>query len=111
MSTKTPAIISAILTILLLTVLGVLSLLFQMVALNGVSERQGVTAMGISLVCQGMGAILLGIFAGWLTKLMITKFNLNKILAVVIAVALGTLFGGIIAFLSIIISIPVAGIR
>ena len=82
-----------------------------MVALNGVSERQAMTAMGISLVCQGIGVILLGILAGWLTKLMITKFNWNKILAVVIAVTLGTLFGGIIAFLSIIISIPVAGIR
>ena len=111
MPTKTPAIISAILTILLLIFLAVLSLLFQMVALNGVSGRQGVTAMSISLVCQSIAAILLGIFAVWLTKLMISKFNLNKILAVVIAVAVGTLFGGIIAFLSIIISIPVAGIR
>jgi len=41
MPSKTPAIISALLTVLLLIFLAVLSLLFQMVALNGTSERQG----------------------------------------------------------------------
>ena len=69
------------------------------------------TAMGVSLVCQGVGAILAALLAGWLTNLGITKFNWNNILAVVIAVIVGTLLGTVISFLSIIISIPLAGIR
>jgi len=111
MSNKTPAIISVILTVLLLIVLAVLSLLFEMVALNGASERQGVTAMGISLICQGIGVILLGLLAGRATNFMITRFNWNKTLAVIIAVIAGIVVGGFISFLSIIIAIPAAGIR
>lgn len=82
-----------------------------MLVLNGVSESQGMTAMGVSLVCQGVGAILAALLAGWLTNFVITKFNWNKILAVIIAVIAGALLGGVISFLSIIISIPLAGIR
>ena len=111
MPNKTPAIISAVLTVILLVIFGVLSVLTQMLVLNDVSERQGMTAMGVSLVCQGAGAILAAAFAAWLTNLVITKFNWNNILAVVIAVIAGTLLGGLISFLSIIISIPLAGVR
>ena len=107
---KTPAIISAVLTIVLLILFAVLSVFMQMIALNGVSESQGATAMGISLVCQGVGLILVGLFAGWLTNLVITKFNWNKILAVIVAVIAGVLLGGAISFVSFIISIPLAGI-
>jgi len=110
MSSKTPAIVSTILTILLLVGFGILSLFFQMIALNGVNESQGVAAMGVSLVCQGVGVILAGAFAWWLTNLVIAKFNWNKILAVAIAVIAGVLLGGLISFLSIIIAIPLAGI-
>ncbi len=111
MPNKTPAIISAVLTIILLIIFGVLSVFSQMIALNGVSESQGMTAMGISLVCQGVGVILAGIFAGWLSRLMITKFNWNKVLAVIVAVIAGVLLGGTISFVSMIISIPLVGIR
>ena len=111
MPNKTPAIISVILTILLLIVFAIVSVLFEMLALNGASERQGMTAMGISLLCQGVGAVLLGIFAWWLTNLLISKFNWNKIIAVVVTVFLGTTIGTGISFLSLIISIPIAGIR
>jgi len=108
---KTPAIISTILTLLILVIFAVLSVFTQMIALNSVSERQGVTAISISLVCQGVGVLLAGIFAWWMTNLMIAKFNWKKILAVIIAVTIGTLAGGLISFLSIVIAIPVAGIR
>jgi hypothetical protein len=108
---KIPAIISVILTSLVLLFFGILSILFELLAANGASESQGVTAMGISLVCQGAGTILIGIFAWWLTNLLITKFNWNKILAVSIAVFSGTLLGAGISFLSIIIAIPMAGIH
>ncbi len=111
MPNKTPAVISVILTILLLVVFAIVSVLFEMLALNGASERQGMTAMGISLLCQGVGAVLLGIFAWWLTSLLISKFNWNKIIAVVVTVFLGTTIGTGISFLSLIISIPIAGIR
>ena len=111
MPNKIPAIISAVLTIILLIIFGVLSVLTQMLVLNGVNERQGMTAMGMSLVCQGAGAILAAAFAAWLTNLVITKFNWSGILAVVIAVIAGTLLGGVLSFLAVIISIPLAGIR
>jgi hypothetical protein len=110
MPNKKPAIISSILTIIVLIIFAVLSVFTQMIALNGVSESQGITAMGISLVCQGVGVILAGVFAGWLSRLVITKFNWNKVLAVIVAVITGVLLGGIISLLSTIISIPLAGI-
>ena len=111
MTNKTPAIISSILTVIVLILFAVVSIFTQMIALNGVSESQGMTAMGISLVCQGVGLILVGIFAGWITNLLITKYNWNKVLSVIVPVILGILFGGTISFLSTIISIPLAGIR
>jgi hypothetical protein len=111
MSNKKPPIISAVLTVILLVIFGVLSVFTQMLVLNGANESQGMTAMGVSLVCQGAGAILAAAFAAWLTNLVIAKFNWNNILAVVIAVIAGTLLGGVISFLSIILSIPLAGIR
>lgn len=111
MPNKKPAIISAMLTIILLIIFGILSVFTQMLVLNGTSESQRMTAMGVSLVCQGAGAILAAILAAWLTNLLLTKFNWNKTLAVVIAVIAGTLLGAVISFLSIIISIPLAGIH
>ena len=111
MTNKTPAIISALLTIVLLILFAILSVFTQMIALNGVSESQGMTAMSISLVCQGVGLILAGLFAGWITNIVIAKFNWNKILAVIVAVIAGVPIGGTISFASTIISIPLAGIR
>ena len=67
--------------------------------------------MGISLVCQGAGIILIGIFAWWLTNLLISKFNWNKMAAVIVTVFSGTVLGTGVSFLSIIIAIPVAGIK
>jgi len=111
MPSKIPAIISVILTIVILLIVALLSVFTQMIALNGVSESRGMTAMGISLVCQGVGLLLAGICAGWITNLLITKFNWNKVLSVLIAVFAGVLLGGAISFVSTIISIPLAGIR
>ncbi len=111
MKNKTPAILSVVLSVFLLIVFAVLSILFEMLALNGASESQGMTAIGISILCQGVTTILAGIFAWWLSNLLISKFNWNKILAVVITVLLITTIGAVISFLSIIVSIPIAGIR
>jgi hypothetical protein len=82
-----------------------------MVALNGASEKQGVTAMGISLACQGMVIILLGILAAGATRFLITKVAWNSILAVILTVIVAGMIGGTISFLSSVIAIPIAGIR
>lgn len=111
MSNKVPAIISAVLTTLLLVIFAVLFLFVQMVALNGASEGQGVTAMGISLVCQGVVVLLAAAFAGWISNGLIAKFNWNRFLVIVIAVIVGTGLGGILSFVFTVISIPLAGVR
>ena len=111
MSNKTPAAISTILTVLILVLLAVVFVLFQMIAFNGASERQGMTAMGISLACKSIVIFFLGIFAAGATDFLIKKVGWDKILAVVTTVLVATAIGGTIAFLASIIAIPVAGIR
>lgn len=111
MSDKKPAIVSAVLTVLFLVFLAIISVLLQMVALNGAGERQGLTAMGISLACQGIVILLLAIIAARTTRFLITRIDWNSILAVVVTVFVATVIGGTLAFLSTIISIPIAGIK
>ena len=111
MPSKIPAIISGLSTFFILILVAVLSVFGQMLVLNGASERQGMTAMSISLVCQGVGMILAGVLAWWLTDTAISKWNWNKVIAVIIAVIAGTTLGGLISALSIIFAIPMAGIQ
>jgi membrane protease YdiL (CAAX protease family) len=111
MSTKSPATFSAILTVLILIFLAIVFTILQMVALNGASERQGLTAMGISLGCQSLVVILLGTLAARATAFLITKVEWNSILAVVVTVFVATTIGGTLSFLATFISIPLAGIR
>lgn len=110
MSTRIPSIISVVLTVLLLIVLSVLFLFANMVLLNGVSERQGTIALGASAICQIVSLILSAVLSGWLSRTLITKSNWNQIVAVIVAVIAGTTLGGILTFLSVLISIPIAGI-
>lgn len=111
MLNRSPATISAILTVLILVLLAILFLLLQMVALNGASERQGLTAMGIALGCQSLVIILLAMLAARATTFLTTKVEWNSILAVVVTVILAATIGGVISFLASILAIPVAGIR
>jgi hypothetical protein len=111
MSTKSPAAISAILTVLILIFLAIVFLLLQMVALNGASERQGLTAMGVSLGCQSLVIILLATLAARVTTFLVRKAEWNSLLAVAVTVLGASILGGVIAFLSSFISIAVAGIR
>jgi uncharacterized membrane protein YidH (DUF202 family) len=85
--------------------------IFEILILNGVSESQGMRALGISLACLGMGAILLGILAWKATAFLIQKFDLNPALAVLLAVTLVLVAGGTISILAIFLSIPLAGIQ
>ena len=111
MSSRTASILAAILSILLLLIFAILAVIFELIALNGASESQGMSAIGISLVCLGAGAILLGVLAWKATDLLITRFNLNPILAITLTVALAMLVAGTISILSIFVSIPLAGIQ
>ena len=111
MSQKTPATISAVLTILILVFLAILFVLLQMIALNGASERQGLTALGLSLGCQSLAVILLATLAARATTFLITRVEWNSILAVVVTVFAAATVGGVISFLATIVSIPIAGIR
>jgi len=111
MSTKSPAVISAILTVGLLIFLAIILLLLQIVALNGFSERQGLTAMGISLACQSLVILLLAALAARSTHFLITRVNWNSILAVAVTVLAATMIGGTLSFLAMIVSIPIVGLR
>lgn len=111
MSNKSPAAISAILTVFILVFLAIVFVLLQMIALNGARESQGLTAMGLSLGCQSILVILLATLAARATRFLITKVEWNSILAVVITVLVATTIGGVISFLVSVIAIPVAGVR
>jgi hypothetical protein len=111
MPTRTPSIIAAVLTVLVLILFSIVFLFVEVIALNGASERQGTIALGVSLLCQGVGAILAASIAGWLTRFVIIKFNWNTILAVIAAVIAGATTGVVISLLSIFVALPAAGIR
>jgi hypothetical protein len=111
MSSRTASLLASILSILLLIIFAVLAVIFEMIALNGASESQGIRAISIALACLGVGAILLGILAWKGTGFLITRLNLNPILAVTLVVALAMLAGGTLSILSIFISLPLAGVE
>ena len=111
MARKRPAIVAAGATMIILVLLAILSVLLQMVALNGAGERQGVMAMGISLACQGAVMLLAAAFARWLTDFLITRAQWHPIMAIVSAVLVAASLGGAVSFLTAILSIPAAGIR
>lgn len=111
MSIRTESILSVILSMLMLVIFAVLTIIIQMLVLNGVSESQAMQAIGISLACLGLGVILVGVLAWKTTAFLIQKFNLNPALAVLLTVVLVLLIGGTISILSIFISIPLAGIQ
>ena len=106
-----PAIIAAVITVVLLVIIAVLLLFFQMIALNGATTRQGVTAMSVAAVCQGIGILLSAFLAARITGLVTAKLGWNNIIAVVIAVGGATFLGSLIAIVSAFIGIPIAGVR
>jgi len=105
------SIIAGLSTFLILITFGILLTFGQIVLLNGASESQGFTALTVSIVCQSVVLLLAVILARWLSKFLVTKFNWNQWLAVVIAIIVPTGLGVLLAFLSVIIAIPLAGIK
>lgn len=110
MSAKTPSIISVILTILFLILLGALSIFMNMVALNGMSSREGGPALLTLSGCSIVGIILSAILASRLTKLVITKYNWNAILAVIVSFIASITLGFVIQVIGFILAIVVADI-
>jgi hypothetical protein len=112
MQNKTPAIISAIVTFVLLLIVGLLFFFIQIVALNGVmNESQAFTSLGIGLVCQSITLFIAAGFAAWFSNLLIMKYDWSRVWAVIISVMLGTMLGTAIALISTAASIPAAGIH
>lgn len=108
MSTKTPLVVSSVLTVILLIVFGFMLTIGQVIMLNGFSEREGNASFATAFACQGVVIILCTVLAWWLTRLLVQKFNWNKVLSVIISVVVTTVLGGGLAFASLIVSIGVA---
>lgn len=93
MPSKIPSIVSTLLTVLLLIVIGIASVFFVMVALNGFSERDGLPGLATAFICNILGIIVSAILAWKLPRWLISKFNWNSILAVFVSVLSGFLLG------------------
>jgi hypothetical protein len=108
MPDRLPSIISVIATLVLSVAVGLVLVAIQAVALNGVMDTgKAATSIGMGVICQAISVLIAAIFAGWFSKLLIWKFDWNKTMAVIVATLLSTC----LAFLSTVISIPLAGIR
>ncbi len=105
MPNKTPAIISAVITFVLLIIISVILSFGQLVLLNGFSGRLASIALNASFICQGVGNILAVIIAWRLTIRLITKSNWNNIVAALVSTLVGTLTGAGLSFIAIIASI------
>ena len=108
MPTKTPSIISTILTVLSLLVFGAASMFFLIVALNGFSGSEGGPALITSLVCNVIGIILAAILAWRLPRWLIGKFNWNSIVAVIVSVLAGFMVGSGLSAIALFIGVFVA---
>ena len=112
MPTRKPVIVSVVLTILLLILVAILTMFVQIVLLNGVMiEGQATTALGVTFGCQAVTVILGAILARWSTRLLISRFQLGQILAVIIPVVSVTILGAVTAILSIFTGLIAAGIN
>ena len=108
---KTPVVVSVIVTIILLLLIVALSFFMQLVVMNGVmSTSQTNIALGTSLGCQGLEIIVGAILAGWLTRLFITRFNMNKVLAVIIAILPVAILAAVLSFIAIFVGLLAAGL-
>jgi MFS family permease len=110
MPTKTPSIISVVLTVIVLILLGLFMGFMSLVALNGFSEREGAPALITFGVCVSIGIILSAVLAGRLTKLFIAKYNWNSILAVAVALLASTVLGIILYAIAFFLEIVIADV-
>lgn len=108
MPTKTPSKVSSIVTVILLLLVGAASMFFLLIALNGVSEREGTPALLTSLICNGVSIIISAVLAWKMSAWLIGKFNWSNALAVIVSVLVGLIFGGGLSLVTIFIGVAVA---
>lgn len=110
MPAKTPSMISVLLTILVLILIGALFIFMNMVALNGMSSREGGPALLTLGSCSVIGIILSAVVASRLTKAFISKYSWKSILAVLTALIVGIMLGFVFNLIGFVLSIIVADI-
>ena len=103
--------IAGLTTFVLVILLSVLAGFMQMVTMNGATTGQGFNATAILAICQSLILLVCVVLARWLTKWLMTKFNWNGFLAILIAVFGAVVLGGGISLISIFVGILAAGIR
>lgn len=103
--------IAGLSTFFILIAVAIVFVFGQIVLLNGASESDAFNALTVSVICQSVALFPAVILARWLTKLLITRFDWNRFLAVVTAVIAGAGLGAVLSFLSIIVGTMTAGIR
>lgn len=109
---KGPAILSAVITFILMGITEFLIFAVQIVALNGViDENKAFRSIGLGVACQGISMLLAIGFAAWFASTLIRRFDWNTVAATAAAVILGTLLGISISVVSTVLSIPLAGIH
>jgi hypothetical protein len=105
---KTPAIISIVVTVILLVLIGAFVFFIDLVALNGFSGREGGIALTTLGVCQSIVLILFAVLAGRFTTFLIAKRGWHAFLAVTVSVITWILLGMILYFAAVLLSIGVA---
>lgn len=108
MPTKTPSIISTILTVILLILFAIGSGFFLLVALNGFSESDGLPGLIATLVCNVIGIVVSAILAWRLPRWLIERFNWNRILAVLVSVVAGFFIGSGLSIVSMFLGVFLA---
>jgi membrane-anchored protein YejM (alkaline phosphatase superfamily) len=112
MRNNLPAVVSGLVTFILLAIIDFVMFVAQMVALTGVIDQsKASTAMGMGVACQGIILLFASAFAGWFANTLIMRFDWTRALAVIASVIVATLLGAAISLISVVVSIPVAGIR
>ena len=112
MRNNLPAVVSALATFILLAITDFVMFVAQMVALNGVIDPSRASrAIGMGVVCQEITLLLVSAFAGWFAHTLIMRFDWSRAMAVIASVIIGTLLGAAISLISVVIAIPMAGIR
>jgi hypothetical protein len=105
---KTPAIISIVITVILLILIGVFVFFIDLIALNGFSGSEGGIALTTLGVCQSIVLILFAVLAGRFTTFLIVKRSWNHVLAVAVSVIASILAGMMFYFAAVLLSIGVA---
>lgn len=93
MNTKSASVVSTVLTVILLILIGIGSIFFTMVALNGFSKSDGLSGLITTLICNIVSIAASAMMAWKLPRWLIERFNWNGVLAVLVSVVSGFLLG------------------